>query len=69
MIMELLNHLWILALKQSDFISGFFKSGRGMQSRDYELFSLFLAGECYEIMSRLSCEYYTPIQFYSAPES
>ena len=63
-IMELLNHLQISALKESDFISGSFKSGRRMQSRDYKLFSSFLAGECYATMSRLSCEFYTPVQFY-----
>ena len=51
-------------VKESDFILGFFKSGHGMQSRDYELFSSFLAGECYTTMACLSCEYYTPIQFY-----
>ena len=39
-------------------------SDRGMQSRDYELFSLSsLAGECYVAMPRQSCDYYIPVQF------
>ena len=45
-IMELLKR-FDLGFATSDYISGLLLAGRGMQSDDYELFSLsFLGGEC-----------------------